>query len=209
MDQKLPVGDTAGDLGADWVRLWGTWENARAESGFSTTLPYIEDLAAKTREAKARGVKVLMIIHRTPAWATGGKPATSPPDDPAKFGEFMGEMAGRIPAVDAWELWNEEDEPEFWLGGRATGRVCGAGQSRLPGHQGGAAERHRRHRRHHRQQLRLHRGALRAGHQGLLRCRRRPHRTPPAWSTVPTSTTATSRARSVATRSPDTARSTR
>ena len=29
----------------------------------------------------------------------------------------MGELARRLPAVDAWEIWNEEDGHEFWLGG--------------------------------------------------------------------------------------------
>jgi len=120
MAQNLPLGRTAGDLGADWVRIWGTWEHAQpSPDQFDAT--YLDQLAAKAADAKARGIKVLMIIGRTPAWASGGRPATAPPSDPARFGRFMAEMARRIPAVDAWELWNEPDGEEFWLGGPQPG----------------------------------------------------------------------------------------
>ncbi len=116
MDQNLPLGKTAGDLGADWVRIWGTWENAEPNPG-QLNGGYVEHLAGKVADAKARGIKVLMIMGRTPGWASGGKPAIAPPKDPAAFGRFMGEIARRIPSVDAWELWNEQDGPEFWLDG--------------------------------------------------------------------------------------------
>jgi hypothetical protein len=116
MSQTLPVGQTAAELGADWVRVWGTWENAEPNPG-QLNDSYIDMLAGKASDAKARGVKVLMIVGRTPAWANGGQPATAPPSDPARFGQFIGDLARRIPAVDAWEIWNEEDGAEFWLGG--------------------------------------------------------------------------------------------
>ena len=67
--------------------------------------------------AKARGLKVLMVVQRTPAWASGGKDAHHPPTDPSTFGAAMGGFAAKIPGVDAWELWNEEDETIFWAGG--------------------------------------------------------------------------------------------
>src|SRR5215218_7840293 len=116
MTQTLAVGQTAAELGADWVRVWGTWENAEPNPG-QFNQSYLDMLAGKAADAKARGVKVLMIVGRTPAWANGGRGATAPPADPAQFGAFMGELARRIPAVDAWEIWNEADGAEFWLGG--------------------------------------------------------------------------------------------
>jgi hypothetical protein len=120
MAQNVPLGRTAGDLGADWVRVWGTWESAEPSPG-QLDGAYIDYLAGKVADAKARGIKVLMIMGRTPGWASGGKPAIAPPNDPAQFGRFMGEIARRIPAVDAWELWNEQDGPEFWLDGPQPG----------------------------------------------------------------------------------------
>jgi Cellulase (glycosyl hydrolase family 5) len=115
MHQSLPVGKTASDLGADWVRIWGTWHDLEPNEG-AYNEPLIQDLNAKVADARARGLNVLMVIVRAPAWATGGT-LTAPPRDPATFGRFMGEIAKRMPAVQAWELWNEEDEEIFWAGG--------------------------------------------------------------------------------------------
>jgi hypothetical protein len=116
MEQTLPVGDTAAQLGADWVRLWGTWEGGEPTPG-RIDENYVKWIGDKVAAAKQRGVKVLVVIARTPGWANGGKPAIAPPSDPARFGAYMGELAQRLPAVDAWEVWNEEDGHEFWLGG--------------------------------------------------------------------------------------------
>jgi hypothetical protein len=116
MNQNLPVGATAQGLGADWVRIWGTWEGAEPAPG-ALSQPYLDWLSAKIDDAKARGIKVLVVIGRTPAWASGGHGGIAPPSDPARFGQFMGELARRLPAVDAWEIWNEQDGHEFWLGG--------------------------------------------------------------------------------------------
>jgi hypothetical protein len=131
MDQNLPLGRTAQDLGADWVRIWGTWESAEPSPG-RYDQAYLDNLAAKAADAKARGVKVLMIIARTPGWASGGGPSIAPPDDPARFGAFMGEIARRIPAVDAWELWNEPDGPEFFLGGPQPGAYAAMVKAAYP-----------------------------------------------------------------------------
>ena len=120
MNQNIPLAATAGELGADWVRVWGTWEHAEPSPG-QFNGPYIDALAGKVADAHARGIKVLMIIGRSPGWATGGRPAIAPPNDPAAFGRFMGELARRLPGVDAWELWNEQDGAEFWLGGPQPG----------------------------------------------------------------------------------------
>ena len=67
--------------------------------------------------AKAKGLKVLMVVQSTPPWANGGQGPTTPPSDPASFGAAMGGFAARLPGVDAWELWNEEDGAIFWAGG--------------------------------------------------------------------------------------------
>jgi hypothetical protein len=116
MGQTLPVGATAADLGADWVRLWATWEMGEPTPG-AIDPNYVKWLGDKVDDAERRGVKVLVVIARSPGWANGGKPAIAPPHDPARFGAYMGELARLLPAVDAWEVWNEEDGQEFWLGG--------------------------------------------------------------------------------------------
>jgi hypothetical protein len=60
---------------------------------------------------------VLVVVQRAPAWASGVHSGIAPPRDPASYGAFMGELAKRVPGVDAWELWNEPDESEFFAGG--------------------------------------------------------------------------------------------
>ena len=77
----------------------------------------IASMNGAVNAAKARGLKVLMVVQRSPAWASGGQGGIHPPTDPATFGAAMGGLASRVPGVDAWELWNEEDETIFWAGG--------------------------------------------------------------------------------------------
>jgi hypothetical protein len=116
LGQTKPTAQTASDLGAGWVRLWASWE--AAQPGPNSWAPdVLQNMNSAASAAKAKGLKVLMVVQRSPAWASGGKGGTHPPRDPATFGAAMGVFAARVPAVDAWELWNEEDEAIFWAGG--------------------------------------------------------------------------------------------
>ena len=73
---------------------------------------------------KARGVKVLVVVQRAPAWASGFGSGTAPPRDPSTFASFIRRVAQRVPGVDAWEIWNEPDEAEFWAGGADPARYA-------------------------------------------------------------------------------------
>lgn len=116
LNQTRPTAQTAAELGAGWVRLWASWESA--EPGPGTWDPHVlANMNQSVTAAKAKGLKVLMVVQRSPAWASGGKGGTQPPSDPATFGTAMGGFAAQVPGVDAWELWNEEDETIFWAGG--------------------------------------------------------------------------------------------
>jgi hypothetical protein len=111
-----PLPRTAGKLGADWVRLWALWQDLEPTPGGYNQYP-ISLLNARIAKLKSRGVKVLVVVHRAPAWASGGRGGSAPPSNPAAFGRFMGQIAQRVPGADAWELWNEPDSGEFWEGG--------------------------------------------------------------------------------------------
>src|SRR5215211_2545200 len=66
LSQTLPVGGTAADLGADWVRIWASWEQAQPAPG-AIDPHFVEWMNGKVAEAKARGVKVLVVMQRSPA----------------------------------------------------------------------------------------------------------------------------------------------
>jgi hypothetical protein len=114
--QTKPSAETAASLGAGWVRIWGGWDAVQpTQGGYAENI--IDDMNREVNGLKAKGLKVLVVMQRTPAWASGGKGAFAPPSNPSDFGSMMGYVAAKIPGVDAWELWNEPDESEFFTGG--------------------------------------------------------------------------------------------
>ena len=124
VNSNKPTAETAAGLGAGWVRLWASWEAAEpAEGQFRPDI--INNMNAGANAAKAKGLKVLMVVQRSPAWASGGKGGITPPSNPADFGRALGELAKRVPNVDAWELWNEEDASAFWGGPQDPKKYAG------------------------------------------------------------------------------------
>ena len=111
-----PLPASAGELGADWVRMWALWQDMEPSPG-QLNQHLVGAMNGRIAALKARGVKVLVVVHRAPAWANGGRGGIAPPSDPGTFGRFMGRIAGAVPGADAWELWNEPDSAEFWAGG--------------------------------------------------------------------------------------------
>ena len=106
-----PLPRTAGELGADWVRMWALWQDMEPAPG-DYNQHLISVMNGRIAALQARGVKVLVVVHRAPAWASSG----GTPSNPAAFGRFMGQVAQRVPGADAWELWNEPDSAQFWGG---------------------------------------------------------------------------------------------
>src|SRR5581483_11791450 len=56
----------------------------------------------------------------TPRWASrsaGDDFWRQPPRDHARFAEFMKQIVARYrDQIHSWELWNEPDNPAYWLG---------------------------------------------------------------------------------------------
>jgi hypothetical protein len=131
LGNTIPFADKTKELGAGWVRIWGEWEDAEPARG-QWRPDVINNMNADANAAKAKGLKVLMVIQRSPAWASGGKGGTAPPTHPADFGRAMGELAKRVPNVDAWELWNEEDSERFFAGGANPAKYAAMVKSAYP-----------------------------------------------------------------------------
>ena len=121
--QTVPTAKKASRLGADWVRLWASWDGIQPAPGVydaNAIAAYNGAVAA----LHARGIKVLVVVNRAPAWASGVHSGIAPPRDPASYGAFVGGLAQRVPGVDAWELWNEPDGSEFWQDGPQPARYA-------------------------------------------------------------------------------------
>jgi Cellulase (glycosyl hydrolase family 5) len=112
--QSKPSARTAARLGAGWVRVWANWRDLQPSRG-SFAPAAVARLQGAVAALHARGVKALIVVHQSPAWATGGAGPTVLPANPATYGSFMGGLARRVPA-DAWEIWNEPDDPGFLAG---------------------------------------------------------------------------------------------
>jgi Cellulase (glycosyl hydrolase family 5) len=113
LHNTLPLPQTAGKLGADWVRLWMVWADMEQAPG-SFDQHRINVINGRIAGLQARGIKVLVVVHGAPSWASGG--GGGPPANAGAFGRFMGEIAQRVPGADAWEMWNEPDSAQFWGG---------------------------------------------------------------------------------------------
>jgi hypothetical protein len=88
-----------GDTGTKWARHFVVFNGGSA-------VDHAYD--AIVREEEARGVKTLFVVT-----ALGG----IRPTDPGAYGQFVRNLAERYKGkVDAYEIWNEEDESGFWPG---------------------------------------------------------------------------------------------
>jgi hypothetical protein len=71
-------------------------------------------------EMTAAGIRIIPYVAYTPRWNAERKDADSwrrPPADLGQFTEVMALLAGRFRGrVGSWEIWNEPDNPDFWLG---------------------------------------------------------------------------------------------
>jgi outer membrane protein assembly factor BamB len=93
--------DQARDMSAGWVRATLRWSDLEPQQGAYRW----EQLDALVSGAQTRGLRLLLAVTQSPAWAgaAGGLPQKS--DD---FGTFMGALASRAAGkISAYEIWRE------------------------------------------------------------------------------------------------------
>lgn len=100
--------------GVRWVRLTFNWDFAEPVPGqYSNRNLRMYDRAI--RVARANHLGVLMLVSRSPSWASGSSNPQAPPVDPWRYAALMELLARRWgTSVAAYEIWNEEDQPRFW-----------------------------------------------------------------------------------------------
>ncbi len=100
------------DIGYDWAKSYVNWETVEPEPGqYRWTDP---DNIVTAFEGY--GIRILMRVHGTPAWARPeGTFLSYPPNHVADFGRFMGALAARYRGrVAAYEIWNEPNLHYEW-----------------------------------------------------------------------------------------------
>ena len=100
-------------IGAQWIRLDFGWTNIEPVQGtfdWSNTDRVLNAVVS-------RGLKVVAILHATPAWArpAGTDNIFYPPTDPATFASFANRTVSRYSTkVKTWEVLNEPNISRFW-----------------------------------------------------------------------------------------------
>lgn len=103
------------DVGAKVLRVGISWQTLEPERG-RYHWSFWDRLV---RMAVKNHVALIPYVCYTPEWAAS-KPEQfwkQPPADVGDFKHFMGVIAGRYKGkVHSWELWNEPDNQDFWVG---------------------------------------------------------------------------------------------
>ena len=96
-------------LGVEVVRYTIHWDETEVARGrFDWRTP-----DAVLAALRARGIRPLVTLSGTPAWANGGRAANIPPRSGADFGRFAAAAAARYPWVRDWTIWNEPNQTRF------------------------------------------------------------------------------------------------
>jgi hypothetical protein len=117
--ERVAVLDKLAASGLEWVAVDFGWSSLQPVDRNSYAQWYIDRADFVVNEARARGMKVLMVFSRTPAWANGGGDVNVPPTDPADYGRAAAWVAEHFRGrVDAWSVYNEPNHinKDFWTG---------------------------------------------------------------------------------------------
>jgi hypothetical protein len=114
--QTVSTIDRSADLGVGWVRLFVGWKDIEPAKGAFNDA-FVTGFAREVAAFRARGIKVLLVVTGSPAWASGSPSGFGGPVNPADYAAFVDHLAGGIPGVGAWEIWNEADGNIFWENG--------------------------------------------------------------------------------------------
>jgi hypothetical protein len=91
------------------------------------------ELDGAIAEARARGIRVSVLLNRAPGWANGGHEGHWAPTRARDFADFAVAAARRYPAVHHWMIWGEPSKiARFQPLVRAMGRRLAPAQRRGP-----------------------------------------------------------------------------
>jgi polysaccharide biosynthesis protein PslG len=99
--------------GAKWLRIDINWAQIQNGGPNSYDWSHIDSVI---QGAEARGMSVLGVILYTPAWARPAGTSASYGPAPAQYSQFAATAVAHYSAlgVHAYEVWNEENNDQFW-----------------------------------------------------------------------------------------------
>jgi hypothetical protein len=117
-----PLDVTIADLdlmkaaGMTYVRFDVSWRNSEPSKG---TYLYLDKLDQVIAAVQSRGMALTMTVIETPGWANNNAGMFAPPTSMADYASFVGMLAGRYASRPGmvWEIWNEQNDPNFWTTG--------------------------------------------------------------------------------------------
>jgi hypothetical protein len=116
--KRVRVLDAMRDAGVTWVRMDIGWDQIENQYPGQRDPYWIGRIDTFINMARARGIRPMVTLYQTPAWARpAGTSNRVPPSDPATYASFARwaaqHWAGR---VAAWQVWNEPNLEEYWPG---------------------------------------------------------------------------------------------
>lgn len=103
------------DTGSKVLRFGIGWDSIEEEPG-KYNWRFWDQLVAIAKEEQ---ITLLPYVAYTPKWANSSEADfwRTPPDDLSRFGRFMNVIVNRYKgSIKSWELWNEPDLKNYWLG---------------------------------------------------------------------------------------------
>jgi polysaccharide biosynthesis protein PslG len=129
-DERARVLDEVAASRVPWVRLDIGWHDVQPDGPDSYDPAGVRKVDQSIREARQRGLKVLLLFYWAPEWASGTTKKNGRPRDPAQYAAAAAWVADRYSGrlgsdltVGAIELWNEPDLDRFWAPEPAATRV--------------------------------------------------------------------------------------
>jgi hypothetical protein len=112
-DQQL---DEAVAVGAREVRMFLLWKDVEPRRG-ALEPGIMRRYAAIIAKLGGAGVRTQFVVTGSPGWASGSQSLNTPPTDPNAYASFLARFAatsGFTGKSIAYELWNEQDDAQWW-----------------------------------------------------------------------------------------------
>jgi hypothetical protein len=110
--------DAAMATGAKEVRMFLLWRDLEPK-GKGLDPAIVRAYVGIVAHLSAAGVRPNFVFTTSPQWASGSSNQATPPRNPADYADALARFAA-TPGIAghhiAYEMWNEEDSPDWWTG---------------------------------------------------------------------------------------------